>query len=82
MAVSAQNQPLPSGERVVLGRRDRSAMTRFRWSGKEPEALNDVDTAEELGAQWKGVELVIYDYPGFAELLEYYESGSYLPDND
>jgi hypothetical protein len=70
-----------SGERVVLGKRA-SGMTPFRWSGNEPEGFSDVEWAEELGAQWEDDELVVYDYPGFTELLEYYEKGEYLPDND
>ncbi|MFN2504913.1 MAG: hypothetical protein ABR540_11940 [Acidimicrobiales bacterium] len=44
--------------------------------------MSDVGTAEELGTQWEGDELVVYDYPGFTQLFEYYESGEYLPDND
>jgi hypothetical protein len=38
--------------------------------------------AEELGAKWEGDELVTYDYPSLTGLLEYYEKGEYLPDND
>src|ERR1700731_1016787 len=49
-------------ERVVLGRRDDS-MVRFRWSGDEPEALNDVDLAVEMGATWEGHELATSDPP-------------------
>ncbi len=49
--------------------------------GQEPEELNDLEVAEELGAKRAGDEL--YDYPGLASLLEYYgEEGEYLPDND
>lgn len=71
------------GERVVLGRRDKSnTMVPFHWSGDEPDGLNDVEWAEELGAKWEGDELVTYDYPTLAELIEYYEKGEYLPDND
>ena len=40
----------PSGERVVLWKRQRGSMTVF--------------------------------HPGFVDLLEYYEKGEYLPDND
>lgn len=72
-----------TGQRVVLGRRDKTtSMVPFRWSGKEPSSLTSVDDALELGAQWEGDELVIYDYPGFTGLLEYYEKGEYLSDND
>ena len=70
-----------SGQRVVLGKRERG-LTKFRWSGNEPDDLSDFEEAEELGAQWEGDELVIYDYPGFVELLAYYQAGEYLPDND
>ena len=71
-----------SGERVVLGTRDASSMTKFRWSGNEPSGLSEVQWAEELGAKWEDDELVIYDYPGFLGLLEMYESDGYLNDND
>jgi hypothetical protein len=33
-------------------------------------------------AKWEGDELVTYDYPSLTGLLEYYEKGEYLPDND
>jgi hypothetical protein len=71
-----------SGERVVLGTRDRSSMTKFRWSGNEPSNLSELEWAEELGAEWEGDELVIYDYPGFVGLLEMYEQDGFLNDND
>ena len=32
--------------------------------------------------RWEGDELVTYDYPTLVGLLEYYEKGEYLPDND
>jgi hypothetical protein len=70
------------GERVVLGTRDNSSMTKFRWSGNEPTSLHEVEWAEELGAEWEGDELVIYDYPGFVGLLDMYERGEYTIDND
>ncbi len=57
-------------------------MVRFHWSGDEPDGLNDVEWAEELGAKWEDDELVVYDWPGFAGLLEYYEKGDFLVDND
>lgn len=71
----------PSGKRVVLGKRENS-MVGFRWSGQEPDGLSEVEWAEELGAKWEGDDLVIYDYPGFVELLEYYQGNDYLIDND
>ncbi|MGH3904501.1 MAG: hypothetical protein ACRDTE_09975 [Pseudonocardiaceae bacterium] len=72
-----------AGERVVLGRRDKfNMMVPFHWSADAPPLLNDVEWAEELGARWEGDELVTYDYPAFTGLLEYYEEGGYLPDND
>ncbi|MGH3982620.1 MAG: hypothetical protein ACRDST_08045 [Pseudonocardiaceae bacterium] len=71
------------GERVVLGRRNKfTTMVPFHWSDEAPPGLNDVEWAEELGAKWEGDELVTYDYPSFIGLLEYYEKGEYLPDND
>jgi hypothetical protein len=57
-------------------------MTKFRWSGNEPTSLHEVEWAEELGAEWEGDELVIYDYPGFVGLLDMYERGEYTIDND
>lgn len=71
------------GARVVLGQRDKfNTMVPFHWSDEAPIGLNDVEWAEELGAKWEGDELVTYDYPSFTALLEYYETGDYLPDND
>lgn len=57
-------------------------MTPFRWSGKEPPGLSEVEWAEEMGAKWEGDELVVYDYPGFEGLLDAYERGEYTIDND
>jgi hypothetical protein len=57
-------------------------MVKFKWSGNEPSNLSELEWAEELGAKWEGDELVIYDYPGFVGLLEFYEKNEYLPDND
>jgi len=75
--------PKQEGERVVLARRDKvSTMVPFHWAEDAPPGLNDLEWAEELGAVWEGDELVTYDYPTFADLLEYYESDQYLPDND
>jgi hypothetical protein len=76
------DEEIVSGQRVVLGRRDRMSMVKFKWSGKEPQGLDRPEEALELGAQWEGDELVVYDYPGFEALLEYYERGEYLADND
>ncbi len=77
------DQEFQSGERVVLGTRDKSSsMSNFKWSGNEPANLHELEWAEELGAEWEGDELVIYDYPGFEGLLEMYERGEYIPDND
>ncbi|MGH9279102.1 MAG: hypothetical protein ACRD12_13480 [Acidimicrobiales bacterium] len=78
----SDSDEITSGQRVVLGRRDRMSMVGFKWSGKEPSSLDSPDDAQELGAKWEGDELVVYDYPGFLELLEYYEKGEYLSDND
>jgi hypothetical protein len=57
-------------------------MVPFHWSKDAPPGLNEVEWAEELGAKWEGDELVTYDYPSLLDLLEYYEKGAYLPDND
>lgn len=71
------------GQRVVLGRRDKfNTMVPFHWSDEAPPDLNDVEWAEELGSRWEGDELVTYDYPSLIGLLEYYEKGEYMPDND
>ena len=71
------------GQRVVLGRRDKfNTMVPFHWSDEAPPDLNDLEWAEELGAKWEGDELVTYDYPSLTGLLEYYEKGEYMPDND
>lgn len=67
-------------ERVVLGRRENS-MVRFRWSGAEPENLNDVDLAEEYGAVWEGDELVTYDMESLVWQMEHL-SDPYMIDND
>lgn len=75
-------EEFPTGQRIVLGRKGTNSMVRFQWSGDEPEGLNDVGWAEELGAKWEGDELVVYDWPGFAGLLDYYEKGDFLSDND
>jgi hypothetical protein len=75
--------PKAEGERVVLARRNKvGTMVPFYWSSDAPPGLNDVEWAEELGATWEGDELVTYDYSTLSDLLEYYESDQYLPDND
>jgi hypothetical protein len=70
------------GERIVLGRKGTSSMTRIRWTDKIPGNINDVEDAEEMGATWEGDELVTYDYDGFLEQYEFYESNDYMIDND
>jgi hypothetical protein len=67
-------------ERVVLGRRENS-MTGFRWSGREPEQLNDPELAEEMGAVWEGDELVTYDMSSLIWQMEHY-SDDYMIDED
>jgi hypothetical protein len=68
-------------ERVVLGRREKS-MIGFRWSGQEPEQLNDVEMAEEMGAIWEGDELVTYDMPSLVWQMEHYRDDDYMIDED
>ncbi|MGH7746324.1 MAG: hypothetical protein ACREQ5_16420 [Candidatus Dormibacteria bacterium] len=68
-------------ERVVLGRRENS-MVRFRWSGAEPEHLNDVELAEEMGAIWEGEELVSYDLASLVWQMEHHQSDDYMIDDD
>lgn len=70
------------GERVVLGRKGPSTMVRIRWTENAPSALSDVDDAEEMGAKWEGEELVTYDFEGFLEQFEFYQSNDYMIDND
>ena len=67
-------------ERIVLGRREKS-MVGFRWSGDEPENLNDVALAEELGATWEGDELVTYDMESLVWQSEHMID-DYMQDND
>jgi len=69
-------------DRVVLGRRGETSMVKVRWTEAAPQALYEVEDAEELGAVWEGNELVVYDIEGFCDLFEYYSSNTYLPDND
>jgi hypothetical protein len=35
-------------------------MVPVRWTDACPDGLDDVETAEELGAKWEGDELVTY----------------------
>ncbi len=67
---------------MVLGRKADSSMVSIRWTEDCPEDLNDVETAEGLGAQWEGEELVVYDLPGFTQLLAYDTGDEYQIDND
>lgn len=68
-------------ERVVLGRKEQS-MIGFRWTGDEPEALNDVELAEQFGAIWEDGELVHYDMESLRWQVEHYEEDEYMEDND
>lgn len=67
-------------ERVVLGRRENS-MIGFRWSGAEPEALNDLQLAEECGAVWEGPELVTYNMASLEHQMQHLPD-DYMSDND
>lgn len=69
------------GKRVVLVRKEKS-MTRYRWTGAEPDGLYDVELAEDLGAKWEGDELVTYDLEGFEEAFEMQQSEDFMIDND
>lgn len=69
------------GKRIVLVRREKS-MTRYRWTGAEPDGLFDVELAEDLGARWEGEELVTYDLEGFQEAFEMQQSDDFMIDND
>lgn len=68
-------------ERVVLGRRERT-MVGFRWSGNEPDELNDIEMAEKFGAVWEGDELVHHDMESLRWQVEHFEGDDYLQDND
>ncbi len=57
-------------------------MVKIRWTDEAPQALNDIEEAEELGAVWEGTELVTYDLAGFTDLYVFYETNQWLPDND
>ncbi|MGI9023330.1 MAG: hypothetical protein ACR2HV_08895 [Acidimicrobiales bacterium] len=71
-----------SGDRVVLGTKGESSMVKIRWTDACPETLNDVETAENVGAKWESDELVTYDLPGLTQLLEYDARDEYTIDND
>jgi hypothetical protein len=68
--------------RVVLGKKGESSMVPIQWTAECPDGIDDLETAEELGAKWEGEELVTYDLEAMKELLVYYEEDAYLPDND
>lgn len=68
-------------ERVVLGRRERT-MVGFRWSGNEPDALNDLEMAEQFGAIWEGDELVHYDMNALRWQVDHYREDDFTYDND
>lgn len=57
-------------------------MVGFRWSGQEPEQLNDIGLAEEMGAIWEGDELVTYDMPTLVWQMEHYRDDDYMIDED
>ncbi|MEO6122051.1 MAG: hypothetical protein ABIW46_01525 [Acidimicrobiales bacterium] len=67
-------------ERIVLGRKENS-MIGFRWSGAEPEDLNDVALAEEFGAIWEKDELVTYDLASVVWQMEHM-SDDFMYDDD
>ena len=56
-----------AGERIVLGRKGGSSMVAIRWTSECPDELDDIETAEYVGAIWEGDELVTYDMDGFME---------------
>lgn len=49
-------------QREVIARNGSDSMVKVRWTGTGPDGLTDVEEAEELGAKWKGDELVVDDY--------------------
>lgn len=56
-------------------------MIGFRWSGNEPDDLNDLELAEELGAVWEGEELVTHNMASLLWGLEHLKD-DYMFDND
>ncbi len=67
-------------ERVVLGRKENSTIG-FRWSGAEPEGLDDVGMEVEFGAVREGDELVSYDMDALKFQIDRLDE-QYLEDND
>ncbi|HVM14812.1 MAG TPA: hypothetical protein VM287_10860 [Egibacteraceae bacterium] len=57
-------------------------MRGFSWSGNEPEALNNVELAEEFGAIWEDDELVHYEMDSLRWPVEHNEQDEYQTDND
>ncbi|HUR23574.1 MAG TPA: hypothetical protein VMZ73_06855 [Acidimicrobiales bacterium] len=57
-------------------------MIGFRWSGDEPENLNDLELALEFGAIWEGDELVTYDMDSLKWQMEHTTGDDYMIDND
>ncbi len=60
-----------AGERVVLAHRA-DGFVRYRWTGAEPEGLDDADIAVQIGASWEGDELVTYNLESLAHQLEHW----------
>lgn len=56
-------------------------MVGFRWSGNEPDEMNDLDLAVEMGAIWEGDELVTYDLESLSWQMEHM-GDDYMIDND
>lgn len=69
------------GQRVLLGTRDPSSWRGFRWTGDQPASLKDEQMAVDFGAVWEGDELVTYDLPAMAHLVDHLEE-PWLPDSD
>jgi hypothetical protein len=67
-------------DRVVIGHKEDS-MIGFRWSGNEPEGLNDRKLAEEFGCIWEGDELVCYDMESLRWQIDRMDD-NFLEDND
>ena len=67
--------------RIVLARSENS-MVGWRWTGDEPDELNDLDLALQFGAVWEGDELVHYDMEALQWQVDAYNAGEYMTDND
>lgn len=68
-------------ERVVIGRKAPDTFVGFQWTGEEPEGLNDVDMALDLGAVWEGDELVVHNLRAFNHAFMHARDGyQYDPD--